>query len=78
MITRTALVALVLTLLSITSQASFIAIDYGSEWTKASLMSPGRKIDVLLNTDSKRKIQSVVGWNKQDRLFGTDAFNIVR
>ncbi|KAG8908955.1 lumenal Hsp70 protein [Tulasnella sp. 403] len=56
--------------------AAFVAIDYGSEWMKASLMSPGRKIDVLLNTDSKRKIQSVVAWKQDDRLFGTDAFNI--
>lgn len=58
-------------------RAAFVAIDYGSEWTKASLMTPGRAIDVLLNTDSKRKIQSVVAWNRQERSFGTDAYNLV-
>ena len=31
----------------------------------------------LLNRDSKRKIQSSVGWKKEDRLFASDAFNIV-
>ena len=58
--------------------ASLLAIDYGSEWIKASLMKPGVPFDVLLNKDSKRKIQSSVGWKNGDRLFGTDAYNLVR
>lgn len=66
-----------LVLFTLTSNAAFLAIDYGSEWTKASLMTPGRKIDILLNTDSKRKVHSTVSWNKEDRLFGGDAFNSV-
>lgn len=57
--------------------ASVLAIDYGSDWIKASLMKPGVPFDVLLNKDSKRKIQSSVGWKKSDRLFGSDAYNIV-
>jgi hypoxia up-regulated 1 len=40
-------------------------------------MSPGVPFDVLLDRNSKRKIQSTVGWKKEDRLFGGDAFNIV-
>ncbi|KAJ7146046.1 Hsp70 protein-domain-containing protein [Mycena epipterygia] len=56
--------------------ASVLAIDYGTDWIKASVMSPGVPFDVLLNKDSKRKIQSSVGWKKTDRLFGTDAFNL--
>jgi hypoxia up-regulated 1 len=44
---------------------------------KASLMKPGVPFDVLLNKDSKRKIQSTVSWKKTDRLFGQDAFNLV-
>jgi hypoxia up-regulated 1 len=58
--------------------ASVLAIDYGSEWIKASLMKPGVPFDVLLNKDSKRKIQSAVGWKQGDRLFGGDAANMVR
>lgn len=58
--------------------AAILAIDYGTDWTKASLMKPGIPFDVLLNKDSKRKIHSSVGWNRDDRLFGSDAFNIVR
>ncbi|KAF7373516.1 Actin-like ATPase domain-containing protein [Mycena sanguinolenta] len=56
--------------------ASVLAIDYGTDWMKASVMSPGVPFDVLLNKDSKRKIQASVGWKKTDRLFSTDAFNL--
>ena len=57
--------------------ASVLAIDYGADWIKASLMKPGLPFDVLLNKDSKRKIQSSVGWKNDDRMFGSDAFNLV-
>ncbi|OAX37691.1 actin-like ATPase domain-containing protein [Rhizopogon vinicolor AM-OR11-026] len=59
-----------------TSLASVLAVDYGSDWIKASLMKPGVPFDVLLNKDSKRKIQSTVAWKKEERLFGSDAANI--
>lgn len=65
------------TLLAHNAFASVLAIDYGSDWIKASLMKPGVPFDILLNKDSKRKIQSVVGWKKDDRVFGGDAANIV-
>jgi hypoxia up-regulated 1 len=58
--------------------AAVLAIDYGSEFMKASLMKPGVPFDVLLNKDSKRKIQSSVGFKKGERLFGQDAANLVR
>ncbi|THH27975.1 hypothetical protein EUX98_g6205 [Antrodiella citrinella] len=65
-----------LSILSHSTLASLLAIDYGSDWIKASLMSPGVPFDVLLNKDSKRKIQSTVAWKKEDRLFASDAYNI--
>ena len=40
-------------------------------------MAPGQPFDVLLDRSSKRKIQASVGWKRDDRLFGTDAFNLV-
>ncbi|KAF8900168.1 Hsp70 protein-domain-containing protein [Gymnopilus junonius] len=58
------------------ASASVLAIDYGNDFIKASLMKPGVPFDVLLNKDSKRKISSVVAWKKGDRLFGQDAFNL--
>lgn len=66
-----------LSLFPANSLAAVLAIDYGTDWMKASLMKPGVPFDVLLNKDSKRKIQSSVGWKRTDRLFGTDAFNLV-
>ncbi|RXW20133.1 hypothetical protein EST38_g5719 [Candolleomyces aberdarensis] len=56
--------------------ASVLAIDYGADFTKASLMKPGVPFDVLLNKDSKRKIQSSVAWKRGDRLFGQDAAHL--
>lgn len=58
--------------------ASVLAIDYGADFIKASLMKPGVPFDVLLNKDSKRKIHSSVAWKRGDRLFGQDAAYLVR
>ncbi|KAI0063322.1 actin-like ATPase domain-containing protein [Artomyces pyxidatus] len=58
------------------TQAAVLAIDYGTDFMKASLMKPGVPFDVLLNKDSKRKIQSSVAWKDTERLFGQDAFNL--
>lgn len=55
-----------------------LAIDYGSDYIKASLIKPGTPFDVLLDKDSKRKIRSSVAWKNGERLFGQDAFNLVR
>jgi hypoxia up-regulated 1 len=59
-------------------RASVLAIDYGSDFTKVSLMKPGVPFDVVLNRDSKRKIASSVAWKGEERLFGSDAVGIVR
>lgn len=68
---------LAISLFSSTALAtSVLAIDYGSDFIKASLMKPGMPFDVLLNKDSKRKIRSSVAWKNGERLFGQDAFNI--
>jgi hypoxia up-regulated 1 len=59
-------------------QAAVLAIDYGSEFTKLSLIKPGVPFDVVLDRDSKRKIQSVVGWKREDRVFGQEGKMAVR
>jgi hypoxia up-regulated 1 len=53
-------------------QAAILAIDYGAEFTKLSLVKPGVPFDVLIDRDSKRKISSVVGWKRDDRVFGQE------
>ncbi|KAI9637842.1 Hsp70 protein-domain-containing protein [Dioszegia hungarica] len=59
-------------LLSPAVQAAVLAIDYGAEFTKLSLVKPGVPFDVVLDRDSKRKISSVVGWKRDDRVFGSE------
>lgn len=59
-------------LLSPYVRAAVLAIDYGAEFTKLSLIKPGVPFDVVLDKDSKRKISSVVGWKRDDRVFGAD------
>ena len=71
------LLFLVAALFSVQVEASVLAIDYGTEFMKASIIKPGVPFDVLLNRDSKRKIQSTVAWKGEDRLFGQDGFNVV-
>lgn len=53
-------------------QAAVLAIDYGAEFTKLSLVKPGVPFDVVLDRDSKRKISSVVGWKRDERVFGAE------
>lgn len=59
------------------SLAAVLAIDYGTEWTKAALVKPGIPLQIVLTRDSKRKEQSVVAFKKQERLYGTDAYSLV-
>ena len=59
------------------SYAAVLAIDYGTEWTKAALVKPGIPLQIVLTKDTKRKEQSVVAFKKQERLYGTDGFNLV-
>lgn len=64
--------------LVVNSYAAVLAIDYGTEWTKAALVKPGIPLQIVLTKDTKRKEQSVVAFKKQERLYGADAFNLVR
>ncbi|KAI7947975.1 hypothetical protein MJO28_009883 [Puccinia striiformis f. sp. tritici] len=50
-----------------------LAIDYGTQFMKLSLVQPGVPFDVLLNHDSKRKTQAVVSVRGDDKLIGDDA-----
>jgi len=68
---------LLLCFLAHQSYAAVLAIDYGTEWTKAALVKPGIPLQIVLTKDTKRKEQSVVAFKKQERLYGTDGFNLV-
>jgi hypoxia up-regulated 1 len=73
----TASIFLLLFVLVQQSVAAVLAIDYGTEWTKAALVKPGIPLQIVLTKDTKRKEQSVVAFKKQERLYGGDAYNLV-
>lgn len=59
------------------AQALVVGIDLGSQWYKLAMVRPGRPIDIVLNEQSARKTHTMVGWNRDERAFGSDAFNLV-
>lgn len=60
-------------LLHLASAAAVLAIDYGTDAFKASLVKPGVPFDVLINKDSKRKTPSAVGLRGDDRALANEA-----
>ena len=73
----TAIIFLLFCFLAHQSYAAVLAIDYGTEWTKAALVKPGIPLQIVLTKDTKRKEQSVVAFKSQERLYGADGFNLV-
>lgn len=71
-------ITLLLLALGQLAAAAILAIDYGTEWTKAALVKPGIPLEIVLTKDTKRKEQSVVAFKGNERLYGTDAANMVR
>lgn len=67
----------VLVLLATAANAAILAIDYGTEWTKAALVKPGIPLEIVLTKDTKRKEQSVIAFKGEERLYGQDAANMV-
>ncbi len=59
------------------ASASVLAIDFGTEWTKAALVKQGIPLEIVLTKDTKRKEQSVIGFKGNERLYGQDAANLV-
>lgn len=56
-----------------TALAAVLAIDYGQEYTKAALLSPGINFEIVLTQDSKRKQPSAIGFKgKADSKFGLE------
>lgn len=59
------------------SAASLLAVDYGTDSFKASLVKPGVPFDVLLTKEGKRKVPTLVSFRGEDRFVGADAANLV-
>lgn len=63
-------------LFSCYTSAIVVGIDFGSQWYKIAMIKPG-SFDIVLNEQSSRKTHTLVGWNRGERFFGSDAFNLV-
>ncbi|KAI1316575.1 hypothetical protein EDD11_009840 [Mortierella claussenii] len=53
-----------------------MSIDYGTDWFKVGLVKPGIPLDIVLNTESKRKTQSAITIRGNDRAFGSEALSL--
>lgn len=56
--------------------AAVISIDFGSEWMKVGIVSPGVPMEIVLNKESKRKTPAVVAFRDDVRTFGEDAVTV--
>jgi len=54
-------------------KASVMAIDYGSEWYKVSLITPKIPLELVLNEESQRKTRSIISIVDDIRMFSNDA-----
>ncbi|ANQ10250.1 Hsp protein [Plasmodium coatneyi] len=74
---RTLLLALViLALLNqviLVKGASVLGIDFGNEYIKVSIVSPGKGFNILLNNQSKRKITNAISFSSKVRTFDEEA-----
>lgn len=59
-----------------TDAAAVISIDFGSEWMKIGIVSPGVPMEIVLNKESKRKTPAVVAFRDEVRTFGEDAVTV--
>nr|XP_022912599.1 hypoxia up-regulated protein 1 [Onthophagus taurus]XP_022912601.1 hypoxia up-regulated protein 1 [Onthophagus taurus] len=50
-----------------------MSIDFGSEWMKIGIVSPGVPMEIALNKESKRKTPTVISFRDNVRTFGEDA-----
>ncbi|KAL0266755.1 UNVERIFIED_CONTAM: hypothetical protein PYX00_009209 [Menopon gallinae] len=53
-----------------------MSVDFGSEWMKVALVSPGVLMEIALNKESKRKTPAFISFRDGERTFGEDAQNI--
>lgn len=54
-----------------------MSIDLGAESLKIAIVSPGKPMEIILNTDSQRKTPLAVAFRDGDRLFGEAALTTV-
>ncbi|RHZ29586.1 hypothetical protein DYB26_000928 [Aphanomyces astaci] len=57
-------------------ESNLAGVDFGGEFFKIALVKPGKSFEIVTNVHSKRKTETIVSFNGEERLFGADAMNI--
>ncbi|KAI1287419.1 Hypoxia up-regulated protein 1 [Halotydeus destructor] len=52
---------------------SVMSVDLGNEFIKIAIVSPGKPMEIILNTDSSRKTPHLVAFRDGERFFGEAA-----
>ncbi|CXJ03614.1 heat shock protein 110, putative [Plasmodium berghei] len=63
----------ILNKLNLVDSASLLGIDFGSEYIKVSIVSPGKGFNILLNNQSKRKITNALSFGSKVRTYDEEA-----
>lgn len=72
-----ALLALALLALVTRRAAAIVAgVDLGGEFFKVALVKPGTPFEIVTNVHSKRKTETMVAFDGQERLYGADAATV--
>lgn len=69
---------LILTLATINraNGLAVMSVDFGSEWMKVGIVSPGVPMEIALNTESKRKTPAIISFRDGVRNIGEDAATV--
>ena len=57
-----------------TVSANLVGIDLGSSYIKATLVQPGKTFQIVENTASKRKTETMITLGNEQRDYGADSF----
>ena len=57
------------------TSVAVISIDLGNDFYKIGIVKPGVPMEIVLNSESKRKTPTVVTIKQDERLFGDAALN---
>lgn len=53
-----------------------MSVDFGSEWMKIAIVSPGVPMEIVLNKESKRKTPVAIAFRDEERTIGEDAYTV--
>ena len=77
MVSRAIFVFISILCLTSLSLCSVIGIDLGTEFIKTAVIQPGLPLEIVINAQSKRKTENMIGFKNGEREFGGEALGFV-